>query len=55
MEFFCASLARHYPGWETAEVRREMLQYLKRLEELGRIHEFGGKPYHIKRALTPAG
>ena len=55
VEFFCASLARHYPGWETAEVRREMLQYLKRLEELGRIHEFGGKPYHIKRALTPAG
>jgi len=55
VEFFCASLARHYPGWETAEVRREMLQYLKSLEGLGRIHEFGNKPYHIKRALTPAG
>ena len=52
VEFFCASLARHYPGWETAEVRREMLKYLKSLEELGRIHEFGNKPYHIKRALT---
>jgi thymidylate kinase len=52
VEFFCASLARHYPGWETAVVRREMLKYLKRLEELDRIHEFGRKPYHIKRALT---
>jgi thymidylate kinase len=52
VEFFCASLARHYPGWETAEVRREMLKYLKSLEELDRIHEFGNKPYHIKRALT---
>jgi len=55
VEFFCASLARHYPGWETAEVRREMLKYLKSLEERARIHEFGNKPYHIKRALTPAG
>ena len=55
VEFFCASLARHYPGWETAEVRREMLKYLKALEERDRIHEFGNKPYHIKRALTPAG
>jgi hypothetical protein len=55
VEFFCASLARHYPGWETAEVRREMLKYLKTLEELDRIHEFGNKPHHIKRALTPAG
>ena len=55
VEFFCTSLARHYPGWETAEVRREMLKYLKSLEELGRIHEFGNKPYHIKRALAPAG
>ena len=52
VEFFCASLARHYPGWETAEVRREMLKYFKSLEELDRIHEFGNKPYHIKRALT---
>jgi thymidylate kinase len=52
VEFFCASLARHYPGWETAEVRREMLKYLKGLEERDRIHEFGNKPYHIKRALT---
>jgi thymidylate kinase len=55
VEFFCASLARHYPGWETAEVRREMLKYLKSLEERDRIHEFGNKPHHIKRALTPAG
>jgi thymidylate kinase len=55
VEFFCASLAKHYPGWETAEVRREMLKYLKSLEERDRIHEFGNKPYHIKRALTPAG
>jgi thymidylate kinase len=55
VEFFCASLARHYPGWETAEVRREMRKYLKSLEELDRIHEFGDKPHHIKRALTPAG
>jgi hypothetical protein len=55
VEFFCASLARHYPGWETAEVRREMLKYLKSLEERDRIHEFGNKPYHINRALTPAG
>ena len=55
VEFFCASLARHYPGWETAEVRREMLKYLKSLEERDRIHEFGNKPYHIKRALMPAG
>jgi thymidylate kinase len=52
VEFFCASLARHYPGWETAEVRREMLKYLKSLEELDQIREFGNKPYHIKRALT---
>jgi thymidylate kinase len=52
VEFFCATLAKHYPGWETAAVRREMLKYLKSLEERGRIHEFGDKPYHIKRALT---
>jgi hypothetical protein len=52
VEFFCASLARHYPGWKTAEVRGEMLKYLKSLEELDQIHEFGNKPYHIKRALT---
>jgi thymidylate kinase len=52
VEFFCASLAKHYPGWETAEVRREMLKYLNTLEDLNRIHEFGNKPYHIKRALT---
>jgi hypothetical protein len=52
VEFFCASLARHYPGWKTTDVRGEMLKYLKGLEELGQIHEFGGKPYHIKRALT---
>ena len=45
-------LARHYPGWETAAVRRETLKYLKSLEELDRFHELGGKPYHIKRALT---
>src|ERR1035441_8456361 len=37
VEFFCASLARHYPGWETAEVRGEMLKYLKSLEELDKI------------------
>ena len=55
VEFFCASLAKHYPGWETAEVRREMLKYLKSLEKLNRIHEFGNKPFHIKRALAPAG
>ena len=55
VEFFCTSLARHYPGWETAEVRREMLKYLKSLEERDRIHEFGDKPHHIKRALTLAG
>jgi thymidylate kinase len=55
VEFFCASLARHYPGWETADVRREMLKYLKSLEELNRIHEFGNKPCRIKRALKPAG
>jgi hypothetical protein len=36
-------------------VRREMLKYLKSLDDLDRIHEFGNKPYHIKRALTPAG
>ena len=52
VEFFCATLAKHYPGWETAAVRREMLKYLKSLEELDRIHEFGNKPHHIKRALT---
>jgi thymidylate kinase len=52
VEFFCASLARHYPGWEIAEVRGEMLNYLKSLQEQDRIHEFGNKPYHIKRALT---
>jgi hypothetical protein len=55
VEFFCASLAKHYPGWEIAEVRREMLKYLMGLEELHRIQEFGNKPNHIKRALTPAG
>jgi thymidylate kinase len=55
VEFFCASLAKHYPGWETAEVRREMLKYLKSLEARDRIQEFGNKPYHIKRALTLAG
>jgi len=53
VEFFCASLARHYPGWETAEVRREMLKYLKTLEELDRIHEFGNKtPPHQTCAHT---
>jgi len=52
VEFFCATLARQYPGWDTAEVRGEMLKYLKSLEEGDRIHEFGNKPYQIKRALT---
>ena len=52
VEFFCANLASHYPGWQIAEVRGEMLNYLKSLEERDRIHEFGNKPYHIKRALT---
>ena len=52
VEFFCANLAKHYPGWDIAEVRGEMLNYLKSLEEQDRIHEFGNKPYHIKRALT---
>jgi hypothetical protein len=52
VEFFCANLAKHYPGWEIAEVRGEMLKYLKSLEELGQIHEFRNKPYHMKRALT---
>ena len=52
VEFFCANLARHYPGWEIAEVRGEMLKYLKSLEEQEQIHQFGNKPYHIKRALT---
>jgi hypothetical protein len=32
-----------------------MLKYLKGVEERGRIHEFGNKPHHIKRALAPAG
>jgi thymidylate kinase len=52
VEFFCANLAKHYPGWEIAEVRGEMLKYLKSLEEQDRIHQFGNKPYQIKRALT---
>jgi thymidylate kinase len=55
VEFSCNNLARHYPGWEIADVRREMLKYLKSLEDLGRVHEFGNKPLHIKRALAPAG
>jgi len=52
VEFFCANLAKHYPGWEIAEVRGEMLKYLKSLEERKQLHQFGDKPYHIKRALT---
>jgi len=44
VEFFCASLARHYPGWETAEVRREMLKYLKTLEELDRFTNSATNP-----------
>jgi len=52
VEFFCASLAKHYPGWEIADVRGEMSKYLKSLEEQDRIHEFGNKSYQIKRALT---
>jgi thymidylate kinase len=52
VEFFCASLARHYPGWKIADVRGEMLKYLKSRERLNQIHLFGDKPYHIKRALT---
>ncbi len=55
VEFFCTSLAEHYPGWEIAEVRRQMLKYLKNLEDLDRIHEFDNKPNTVKRALTPAG
>ena len=52
VEFFCANLARHYPGWEIAEVRGEMLKYLKGLEEREQLYAFGNKPYHITRALT---
>ncbi|MGD0774190.1 MAG: hypothetical protein ABSC05_15340 [Candidatus Solibacter sp.] len=52
VEFFCANLAKHYPGWEIADVRGEMSKYLKSLEEQDRIHEFGNKSYQIKRALT---
>jgi thymidylate kinase len=52
VEFFCANLAKHYPGWEIDDVRGEMLKYLKSLEEQDRIHEFGNKSYQIKRALT---
>jgi len=48
-------LAKHYPGWETADVRREMLTYRKSPGAADRIHEFGTKPHHIKRALTLAG
>jgi len=52
VEFFCANLARHYPGWELAEVRGEMLKHLKCPEERERIHPFGKRPHQIKRALT---
>jgi thymidylate kinase len=52
VEFFCANLAKHYPGWKIAEVRGEMLKYLKSLEERDQLHEFGNKSYQIKRALT---
>ena len=52
VEFFCATLAKHYPGWETAGIRGEMLKYLKDLEGQDRIHALGKKPYRIKRALT---
>jgi len=52
VEFFCASLARQYPGWDVAGVRARMLQYLKDLEEQDRIHTLGKKPHQIKRAFT---
>jgi len=55
VEFFCASLARHYPGWETAEVRREMLKYLKSLEERDRSTSSAASTTTSNRALTPAG
>jgi hypothetical protein len=55
VEFFCASLGKQYPSWELADVRREMLKYLKHLEDLDQIHEFDNKPQHVKRALTSAG
>jgi thymidylate kinase len=52
VEFFCAGLARQYPGWEIAETRAAMLKYLKALEEQKQLHQFGKKAYQIKRALT---
>ena len=52
VEFFCATLAKHYPGWETADIRGEMLKYLKDLEGQDQIHALGRKPQQIKRALT---
>ena len=45
VEFFCACLAKHYPGWEVAGVRAAMLKYLKALEEKDEIHPFGKKPH----------
>jgi hypothetical protein len=52
VECCCACLAKNYPGWEIAEVRPAMLQYLKDLEEKDRIRAFGRRAYQIKRALT---
>jgi hypothetical protein len=52
VEFFCPTLARQFPGFETTDVRAAMIKYLKGLEERDQIHELGKKPHQIKRALT---
>jgi hypothetical protein len=41
VEFFSATLKKHYPGWELADVRETMMKYLKSLEAGDQIHAFG--------------
>ena len=47
-EFFCANPAKHYPGWEIAEVRGEMLKYLKD----PRVRQ-PALPYQTRAHLSP--
>jgi thymidylate kinase len=49
VEFFSASLSKHYPGYEIASVREAMTKYLKTLEGDKKIQAFGKKVKASKR------
>jgi len=47
VEFCSSTLAKNFPGWDAGEVRANMIEYLKELEETDGVRKFGKK---LKRA-----